>query len=1295
MGRLSIDSLPIAFKSRTMFIRLFTAFILFTFWTIPTVAQTVDSIESFQLSITVPGVDLEQPIMVPNGEDFILGFGSSAGNFGLAKLDDEGNVLWLKSYDFNFPCSVFGCVPRDIYIRPDGEIFVIGVTDFKFLMMRVSPDGTLRWVRRYIDLDEVQGLSIAKAEDGDLLLLGNGKTQVTPTESLLIKVDSETGAIRWSKRYSLQNVFLEYKKIISTSDGGYLLTGQFFSSSFSPVTVFTKLNNTFEPEWSREYDFQTGNITIQEKTDGSGYILYYMKGFVQTGSGGGLLEIDNNGVFVRATEISFNRRPIHMEVNADGILIAARNRFSNQQNTFIRLDNQWNITQAGTFGDNTKFPSMNYQMGKSFVSKNDGIYMVGKFRDATAAKIYLEKIPLDLQSDCPFSSVSPSTSAVQISHELTTPNVTDNTVTSNFIFANSIDHQAVIDLFCGQTRSIPIVNTDTLLTCAGDSILIGGIYYRQDTIITEQLISFSGSDSTQITQLIFNPTDSTFENLFPCTGDTLEINGNTIFSSQTVSNTFSNRFGCDSTHLAFVEFRDPVFTNNALEYCQGENITIGNTTYTRDAVAEEVFPGSNGCDSTHRTQLTFLPVSNTFENLSYCQGETATVFGQTYTSGQLINQTYTAANGCDSTHQIILQFSDTLQTFEEQLYCRGDVATIGGVNYTEDTTLQFSASSIVGCDSTHQINILFLSDTTTQAFIDICEGDTINLAGQSVFRTQIIETLYNRNNGCDSTHRININVLEKQLSNQSITACTTDSIFIDGNLYQSDTSLFLTLTASNGCDSIHQIDLQFNEPVGTFEVQTYCQGDTAYIGSSIFTTDTIQVQNLTGRNGCDSIHETTVQFLTTFATQSEIVVCDGDTVFVYGQAFFQNGSISENFVARNGCDSLHQVDIKLLSSVQTQENIQLCQGELITINNTTLQQDTTVIQVFKAANGCDSTHTIELVYLDTISTEENIEACIGDTLFIFNQPVSEAQTISQTFIADNGCDSTHSVSVDFLENVQTAELLTFCENEPGIHQGISHSRDTLFTQNLVAANSCDSTHEVTILFDAQPQVTIYDTICANENYLFYGDTLIQSGRYERQIVPLGNGCDTIYQLFLEVLPTIDYTLPAELNVPEKKPFNIPLLLNTKAKEIKWSPATLLNCTDCENPVGRLEFDQLFKLLLTTENGCSQQDSILVQVIPSPAIFAPNVFSPNQDGNNDYFTIYGNEQIDIITSLQIFDRWGGLVFSRQNMNVNEPTQGWDGTIQNEAASPGVYVYWATILLTDGTTQLVEGDLTLIR
>ena len=93
---------------------------------------------------------------------------------------------------------------------------------------------------------------------------------------------------------------------------------------------------------------------------------------------------------------------------------------------------------------------------------------------------------------------------------------------------------------------------------------------------------------------------------------------------------------------------------------------------------------------------------------------------------------------------------------------------------------------------------------------------------------------------------------------------------------------------------------------------------------------------------------------------------------------------------------------------------------------------------------------------------------------------------------------------------------------------------------------------------------------------------------------------------------------------------------------------------------------VYKVKLTVSNSnCTNKDSITITVSES-AIVAPNVFTPNGDGQNDEFRV-GYKSI-VKFDCWVYNRWGRLVY-----HWNDPQKGWDGTINGKKATPGPYFY----------------------
>ncbi len=132
---------------------------------------------------------------------------------------------------------------------------------------------------------------------------------------------------------------------------------------------------------------------------------------------------------------------------------------------------------------------------------------------------------------------------------------------------------------------------------------------------------------------------------------------------------------------------------------------------------------------------------------------------------------------------------------------------------------------------------------------------------------------------------------------------------------------------------------------------------------------------------------------------------------------------------------------------------------------------------------------------------------------------------------------------------------------------------------------------------------------------------------------------------------------------------------------------------CEAIVFSANNSTNIEVILIDENGCQSSDIIYIKVLPQIKLFLPDIFTPNNDGINDRFSAFTDENIRI-ESFKIFNRWGSQVFERSTINVKD-MKGWDGTVHEEYAAEGVYTYIIEWLQPNGTPIVQYGDVTLVR
>lgn len=104
------------------------------------------------------------------------------------------------------------------------------------------------------------------------------------------------------------------------------------------------------------------------------------------------------------------------------------------------------------------------------------------------------------------------------------------------------------------------------------------------------------------------------------------------------------------------------------------------------------------------------------------------------------------------------------------------------------------------------------------------------------------------------------------------------------------------------------------------------------------------------------------------------------------------------------------------------------------------------------------------------------------------------------------------------------------------------------------------------------------------------------------------------------------------------------------------------------------------------NGCTDTLCKAEAISAPPSV--PNGFSPNGDGQNDVFYVYGGPFKKLL--FRVYNNWGELVFESNNQ-----AKGWDGKRNGIDQAVGVYVYTVVGITEDDEEHTISGDVTLLR
>jgi gliding motility-associated-like protein len=187
------------------------------------------------------------------------------------------------------------------------------------------------------------------------------------------------------------------------------------------------------------------------------------------------------------------------------------------------------------------------------------------------------------------------------------------------------------------------------------------------------------------------------------------------------------------------------------------------------------------------------------------------------------------------------------------------------------------------------------------------------------------------------------------------------------------------------------------------------------------------------------------------------------------------------------------------------------------------------------------------------------------------------------------------------------------------------------------------------------------------------------------------GCADTATLTVQV---VDFKLSLTAS-PDPVTAGFPVNLSTNANQsyqvLSWLPESQFpDQTASSQTFTIIDTSKTYSVVAESVNGCIDTATVTVTVATNTGdLFIPNAFTPNGDGKNDLFKVYGSSINQI--ELRIFNQWGQLLFESK-----DPQRGWDGTYGGHPQPTGVYLYAVKLTLYGQPSPIIrKGSLNLIR
>jgi gliding motility-associated-like protein len=252
----------------------------------------------------------------------------------------------------------------------------------------------------------------------------------------------------------------------------------------------------------------------------------------------------------------------------------------------------------------------------------------------------------------------------------------------------------------------------------------------------------------------------------------------------------------------------------------------------------------------------------------------------------------------------------------------------------------------------------------------------------------------------------------------------------------------------------------------------------------------------------------------------------------------------------------------------------------------------------------------------------------------------------------------------------------------------------IFIDTLINAVGCDSILQTeTVLFpNLDSSASVF--LCNEDSVIFKGKTYLLPTKILERLKDK-NGCDSVFQLSVR-----NSSVTAKFSVDSaNRPEFIFINESSKDSAINWKVDQ--EKQDAPAIPFQYKFEpkgQYHQVCLEAINSDGCKDTFCVNVYASKIAYKLyNVFTPNADGKNDLLAIDyigGNFKYDVA----IFNRWGELIYEAKQAWASDPTQLWNGKVNNVGAEcpSGTYFALFNFYIGEGSKPIfTEIPVTLIR
>ena len=676
--------------------------------------------------------------------------------------------------------------------------------------------------------------------------------------------------------------------------------------------------------------------------------------------------------------------------------------------------------------------------------------------------------------------------------------------------------------------------------CDGLAYNFGGSSYTKSGVYTKKFQTSFGCDSTVVLTLNVHYADTTDTVAYIEQGGSITWGGHTYSAEGTYERTYSNRFGCDSVARLILTTHRVDTIDTVVVLCPNEEITWHGITANNSGVYSryEQVDASRGviyrmdvtakklrieerfftiCDDNPVSFLdSTFDKAGTYDVYYTCD----TLYRVTITKPAIAVRTFSATYNGTGTY--IWKFNH--EGVEKSFSCDG-----------AGTYEQRLDNSTTGCKDLYILHLAV--DSLTHHYYDtltVCEGAPFEWQGYTTLSSEHVGEAYDYTKGYktlmgkDSVYHLHLTVLPKKYAHIGTVVFASFPQNFLGKTVTGPGLYTASIAAANGCDSVVTFAAQ-RLVVRDSIAQTICEGESFNWRNNDYTIAGQYNEIEPAEDGSDSVlHILKLDVLQKVNKQVYKQLCQGDSYTSNGKTYTQTGVYRDTLNSANGCDSIVELHLNFLSKDTITIVRTKAAGDTVMCWGRSFVAPTLFDTVLQNQLGCDSIVRLlvtEAAHVDTVAVEGTV--CHGEGYHWFGNDYYTAGVYTHVDTTVAGSVTFHRLTlyVNGVNKIYRPVPVTICQGKTYQHFDSIYSKAGTY----LYPYSCDTIDSIVLTVNPISVSITRATFNGNDPYIWKkadngtanDTTITEAGTYEKEVLNGATGCFDIYRLYL-ALDTASY-----------------------------------------------------------------------------------------------------------------------------------------------------------------------------